>query len=115
MPADDPAVPVALTASSYQGVWDVRATIDPVSATIGTTFFVGGNGTVACQDRENSLFFSCTVAITNPATGAFTFANLSNGNTGSGTLDFMAGSISGTVHDLSSTPAADYAVVGARR
>ena len=115
VPVDDPAVPVALTAGSYQGTWDVRATTNPISATVGTTFFVNGNGSISCQDRENSLFFNCTVAITNPANGAFTFANLVNGNTGSGTLDFMAGSISGTVHDVTSTPAADYAIVGARR
>lgn len=115
VPTDDPAVPVALSAGSYQGTWDVRATTDPLSANVGATFFINGNGSVSCQDRENSSFFSCTVTITNPATGAFTFANLTNGNTASGTLDFMAGTIGAALSESGAAPGVTVAVVGARR
>lgn len=97
---EDPAMPLALTAASYQGTWDFRGTATLPGG--GTTVFVNGNGTSSCQDRSNSLFFACTVNITNPATGALTFTDATG--TASGNFDFMAGTASGIYHDTTSVP-----------
>ncbi len=101
--ADDPSVPFTLANGSYQGTWDVRSTTDAISPTIGITLFINGNGSVSCQDRSKNSFFQCTVTITNAETGAFSYSNVS-GSTASGTLDFLAGSASGTYFDPSSNP-----------
>ena len=74
-------------------MWDVR---DPAgSATNGTTVFLRSDGTYSCQNRFDSTFFSCSLTFTNVATGAFTFANLADGATAIGTLDFLTGIASG--------------------
>ena len=108
--AEDPSTPLALTAGSYQGTWDLRASTDTTS--IGTTVFINGNGTITCQDRSNSSFFTCTVTITNPATGAVTYADATG--TASGSFDFTAGTASGTYQDPTSTPV-NGSFVGGRR
>lgn len=108
---DDPSVPLALTAGSYQGTWDVRDAAN--SASTGTTLFINGNGSVSCQDRSNLLSFACSVTITDAATGAFTFSDLVS-TTASGTLSFLAGTASGTYHDTTATPM-DGNFVGQRR
>ena len=109
---DDPSVPLALTAGSYQGTWDVRDASTEPAANNGTTVFIGANGSVSCQDRETSTFEACTVTITNPATGAFTY---SNGNTSaSGTFDFHAGTATGTYHDPANVPVDGTFVAGRR-
>ena len=90
--ADDPSVPMALTAGSYQGTWDVRDTLIPFGPTEGDIVFINGNGTTSCRDSFG-VNFACTVNITNPATGAFTF--LSADTSAGGTFDFLRGTVSG--------------------
>jgi hypothetical protein len=98
---EDPSVPLALTAGSYQGTWDIR---DPAkTADAGITVFINGNGSVSCQDRSDFSFPTCSATITNPATGAFTFT-IGSSTTASGILNFLTGDASGTYSDPTSTP-----------
>jgi hypothetical protein len=100
MPLDDPSVPLALTAGSYQGTWDIR---DPANtADAGITVFISGDGNVSCQDGSDFSFFTCSATITNAVTGAFTFSDSSS--TASGILNFLTGDASGTYNDPTSTP-----------
>ena len=92
----DPAVPLALTAASYQGTWDLRDAVEPADP--GMAVFINGNGNVSCQDRSTLSFFTCSVTITNAVTGAFTFADSSN--TASGAFNFLTGRASGAFYDL---------------
>jgi len=108
----DPEVPLALSAGSYQGNWDVRGSTDTNWATSGTTLFINSSGGVSCQDRASLQFFACTLTITNPATGAFTFSG--DGATASGNLDQLAGTVSGTYSDPTATPPTG-TLVGYRR
>ncbi len=104
LPSVDPSVPLALTAGSYQGTWDVRDAAN--LADEGVTITIRANGTVLCQERSGTTFTtipSCTVTVTNPASGAFTFAD-GVGTTASGTLNFLTGSASGTYFDPTATP-----------
>jgi hypothetical protein len=112
VPMDDPAVPLALTATSYQGTWDFRNTGTAISPTNGTTVFINGNGSSSCQDRSDASFYACTVTITDPATGAFTLTDAVS--SASGTLSFAAGTGSGTYHDPTTTPT-DGTFIGGRR
>jgi trimeric autotransporter adhesin len=91
LPAINPEVPMALTAASYQGIWDVR---DPAGTGGTIARNIGANGTSTCSDLATGAAVTCTFSITNPATGAFS-ATL-NGNTRDGTLNFMTGLGSGT-------------------
>ena len=97
---EDPSVPLALTAASYQGTWDIHDAA--VVADPGLTVFVNGNGNVTCQERTTFTFLTCTAVITDPATGAFTFSDGSM--TASGTFNYLTGNASGTYNDPSSTP-----------
>lgn len=110
--ADDPSLPMALTAGSYVGTWDFRGSTDAVGPTTGTTVFINGNGTVSCFDKELNKAFACSVNITDPATGAFTFADSSS--TASGTFNFLAGTGAGTYVDPTTTPSTG-SFVGGRR
>lgn len=102
--APDPSVPMALTAGSYVGAWDLRDSTDAVSPTTGITVFVNGSGAVSCQDKElNNAAFGCTLNITDPATGAFSFTT-AGGSTASGSFNFLAGTASGSYVDPSDTP-----------
>ena len=113
VPAQDPSVPLALTTGSYQGTWDMRAASSAVSPTNGTTVSINANGSVSCFDRASSTSSACTVTITDPASGAFSFSG-SGGNTASGILDFATGTASGVFNDPTSTPPSG-TFVGGRR
>jgi trimeric autotransporter adhesin len=91
LPAVDPEVPMALTAASYQGIWDVR---DPAGTGGTIARNIGANGTNTCSDLATGAAVTCTFSITNPATGAFS-ATL-NGNARDGTLNFITGLGTGT-------------------
>lgn len=97
---EDPSVPMALTAGSYQGTWDIHGSTK--TADTGITVFINGNGNVSCQDRTDLTFFTCSATITNAATGAASFGTTNT--TASGTFDFLTGIASGTYNDPTSTP-----------
>jgi trimeric autotransporter adhesin len=112
---EDPSAPLALTAGSYQGIWDIRGATEAVSPTIGVTITMNASGGVSCAYKSTPAGpYACTLAINNPATGAFSYTNTASGATASGFLDFMAGTASGTYNDPSTTPM-DGALVGGRR
>ena len=112
LPTEDPSVPLALTVASYQGTWDARDVNEP-SATAGLTISLGANGSVSCQDRPSGTFESCSLTISDPATGQFTLTQAS-GSTASGHFNFLDGTAGGSYHDPSSTPA-DGAFIAYRR
>lgn len=112
VPAVDPSAPLALTAGSYAGTWDIRGTDDPVAPNIGTTIFINANGSSSCQEKENNTGYACTVTITDAATGAFTVADSSGSAAGS--FNFLAGTTSGTYVDQTSTPSTG-SFIGGRR
>lgn len=101
--ADDPSMPMTLTAGSYQGTWDVRDVQVPFGPNEGDIVFVNANGSVSCRDSRG-VNYSCSVNVTDPATGAFTF--IGPDSTGIGSFNFLAGTVSGT---------ADVSFVGGRR
>lgn len=111
---DDPSVPLALTAASYQGTWDLRDAAN--TGGNGITMMIESNGNVSC--REGSTTITCSATITNPATGAFTWIDSIDSNaattTVTGTLNFLTGSVSGTFSDTISLPSTGN-VVGHRR
>ena len=109
---EDPSTPLALAAGSYQGTWDVRQASSVTSPTNGTTVFINANGSSSCQDRQTSAFGACTVTITDPATGTFTFAN--GPATASGSFNFAAGTASGVFTDPTSTPTTGNFIGGRR-
>ena len=113
MPAINPEAAQPLTAASYQGTWDVRPASLGFAFNVGTRIVVNANNAVQCFDNTNGSAFACSLIVTNPATGAFTYTNTGNGNTAAGTLDFMQGTGTGTLTpaDLS-TP---YAIAVQRR
>ncbi len=94
MPAIDPEVPLALTGASYQGTWDITDPANPPGN--GATIVLNANGTQQCNDRPTGVAFSCTFNFTNPATGALSGLNNTNGSVIAGTLNFMTGTGSGT-------------------
>jgi hypothetical protein len=103
LPAEEPSVPLALTAASYQGSWDARDA-NEASATVGTTVFFGANGSVSCQNRPSGSFEACTLTIDDPASGHFTLVGTQSGSTATGSFSFLAGTASGSYHDPTSTP-----------
>lgn len=109
LPPVDPSVPLALTAASYQGVWEVR---DSAATSGATVLFVNANGTSSCQDYKTLVNSACTVTVTNPATGAFTVTGASG--TASGTFNFLAGTVTGT-YSLTSPTVSSGTLVGQRR
>lgn len=111
IPVEDPSIPVALTAGSYAGTWDLRGAGNPVSSTDGVTITLSDNGLAFCRDSAGS--FSCTVSITDAATGAFTMSDGVSTTIG-GSFGFQSGLVTGTFDDPSSTPSSG-AVVGGRR
>ncbi len=109
---DDPSLPLALTTGSYVGTWDIRASTEAVSPTTGISVFINGNGAVSCFDKEINSAFPCAVNITNPATGAFTYADADT--SASGTFNFLTGTVSGTANNPTETPPTR-SFVGGRR
>ena len=100
MPVEDPSVPLALTAGSYQGVYDLR---DPVNDPLGGTILtLKGNGTASCQDAITLTVDTCSVSFSNTATGAFSGSDAVS--TFAGTFNFLTGAVSGTYNDPTSTP-----------
>jgi trimeric autotransporter adhesin len=88
----NPEVPLALTATSYQGVWNMYDLVGAVGNTI--TFYA--DGTSACQITATGVFFTpCALTVTNPATGAFSFHG-SNPIDPTGTVNFVTGIGGGT-------------------
>lgn len=93
--AEDPEVPVALTGGSYQGTYDLTS-----SANTFIEVILHADGTAACWNMASLSASqvpstSCTLTITNAATGAFTFVNTVSGVTvtGSGTANFLTGAV----------------------
>jgi trimeric autotransporter adhesin len=105
----DPSVPVALTAASYQGVWDVR---DSAATSGATVLFVNANGTSSCQDYKTLVNSACTVTVTNPATGAFTVTSATG--SASGNFNFLTGTVTGT-YNFTSPTVSSGTLVGQRR
>jgi len=114
---EDPSVPLALSSGSYQGTWDIRDVTAAVSPTNGVTITMAPNGGVSCAYKSAPAGpYACTLTITDPATGAFSYTNTASGATASGILNFMAGTVSGTYSDPASTPAVtNGTMVGGRR
>ena len=109
LPQLDPSTPVALTAASYQGVWDVR---DSTATSGATVLFVNANGTSSCQDYKTLVTSVCTITVTNPATGAFTVTGATG--TAQGTFNFSTGAVTGTYNFTSPVPSSG-TLVGQRR
>ncbi len=112
--AEDPSVPLALTAGSYTGTWDIRGAAAPVTPINGISVFLNANGSSSCFDKEAASSFACSVTVTDAATGAFTYSNSKDASTASGSFNFLAGTTSGVYHDPTSTPP-DGDFVGGRR
>jgi trimeric autotransporter adhesin len=91
LPAVDPEVPMALTAASYQGVWDFR---DAVALGGGVAVNLLANGGIQCTDNVSGLASVCSITSLNPATGAISLNNA--GTAIVGTLGFMTGTGTGT-------------------
>lgn len=96
---EDPSVPLALTAGSYQGTWDLRDAANLTEP--GITLYIRADGGATCQDRSDASFYDCSFSITNPATGAFTTSDGEYSE--SGTLNFLTGRASGTFTEPTST------------
>jgi hypothetical protein len=112
MTPEDPSTPVVLTAGSYQGTWDVKDPIEPAGS--GTTIFIQANGTSSCQSTFNTAdTWTCTVVITNPATGAFSLTDTSGGSA-TGSFNFLAGTGTGAYSDPTATPASGNFVASRR-
>lgn len=109
LPPIDPSVPTALTAASYQGVWEVR---DSAATSGATVLFVNANDTSSCQDYKTLVNSACTVTVTNPATGAFTVTSATG--TASGTFNFLTGRVTGT-YNFTSPTVSSGTLVGQRR
>ena len=88
---DNPETPLALTAASYQGTWDVYSSL----TANGSIITLNKDGTVSCQKSEDSTGFACTLIVTNPANGTFTFTG-GNGFVATGTIGFLTGSFAAT-------------------
>ena len=100
IPTNNPEVPMAFTATSYAGTWDVRTATDAFAFNVGTGFFLNSDGTVSCVDRTNNVNFACSANFSDPTTGAFSGSN-ANGATYSGFANLVAGTVTGTFTNVS--------------
>ena len=89
VPTEDPAIPLALTAGSYQGTWDL---FEPGSPD-GVTVFFEADGSNFCQTSSGAAQI-CTFTIADPVTGALNFSGPQS--TASGTLNALTGKGGGT-------------------
>lgn len=112
MPPTDPNTPFTLSAGSYTGTWDLRDAGTAPGPLNGTTVFINANGSSSCQDRASGNSEACTVTITNPASGAFSFSAIDG--SASGSFDHAAGTASGGYNDPTRTPPTG-SFVGGRR
>ncbi|MEI7515199.1 MAG: hypothetical protein WCK81_07405 [Betaproteobacteria bacterium] len=88
LPAHDPSVPLALTFTSYQGIWDAYP--DSAPTTVGGTLSISASGQFSCISTGDN----CTLSSFNAATGAFGFTNAytsGGSSTVAGTMDFTTG------------------------
>ncbi|MDE2454453.1 MAG: hypothetical protein KGL43_12745 [Burkholderiales bacterium] len=102
--ADDPSVPMALTAGSYEGFWDTFGGTTPPAtpgANQGVGMYLNPNGSSYCYSVSGKGY-NCTITITDPGSGAFTYSDATG--TASGNFNFLAGSGSGTYNNTSLTP-----------
>ena len=94
LPLEDPTVPIALTAGSYQGTYDV-SNAGPAHAN-GAFVTFNADGTSSCKDSVTSAAVTpCAVTMTNAATGAFSATIGASSMTGS--VTFLTGIGSGTL------------------
>ena len=94
MPLEDPAVPLALTAGSYAGTYDL-SNAGPAHAS-GIVLTLAANGAVTCRDSVTSTTEStCSLTIGNAASGAFSGTAATSSFTG--TLNFLTGLGSGAL------------------
>lgn len=111
IPAVDPSAPLTLTAGSYQGVYDLREAGSSVPALPAFVLTYRSDGSASCQEGT-APSFSCTVSITDPATGAFT-ASFGT-STVVGTVGMFTGMVTAVETDPANTPPTTN-VIGFRR
>lgn len=115
LPAGNPSTPLALTAASYQGNWEVFDTATPAASHIVSIDAAGGTSCSAYSNGVKTSSFDCAVTFTNLANGDFTLTDSEGGsnNTSTGVANFLTGSISGTY--VETAPALTGSFTGARR
>jgi trimeric autotransporter adhesin len=107
MPTIDHATPMALTAASYQGTWNVR---DPSVTGGGTTLNIAQSGAITCTETPTGLAQPCSLNITNAATGSIS-GTIDATSLIAGTLNFVTGIGTGTY----SQPAPGGSFIATRR
>ena len=98
MPALTPETPLALTASSYAGVWDVANVLTPARV-LRISIPVAGNASCANVPAGGEpTEVVCTFTITDPATGAFSYSDGAGATTqtAAGTFSFLTGAVAAT-------------------
>ena len=94
MPLEDPNLPIALTAGSYQGSYDV-SNAGPANST-GVVLTINANGSLFCQNTVSfATVTPCQFNTTDPLTGTFT-ATIGASSMG-GSVNFQTGIGSGTL------------------
>ena len=94
----DSETPMALTASSYAGVWDLVSSLTPSAVTRITDPTAGPAVCANVPSTGSPTNFTCIFTVVNPVTGAFSYSDGSGGATqnASGTADFLTGAVTGT-------------------
>jgi trimeric autotransporter adhesin len=93
MPPIDAEMPLALTATSYQGTWEATDPAGPAGN--GDTITLNSDGSASCKITATGVAYTpCVLTVSNAATGAFVFQG-GNPNNPTGTLDFLTGIGSG--------------------
>lgn len=113
IPTNNPEVPMAFTATSYAGTWDLRGATQAFAFNVGDGFFLNSDGTVSCVDRTNNVNFACSVNFSDLVTGALSGSN-ANGATYSGIMNLVAGTVTGTFSNVSQN-VSNLPIVGQRR
>jgi trimeric autotransporter adhesin len=112
MPVLNPATPLALTAASYQGIYDT--TVPSLVGGNPQTITMNPDGSTTCFDKNSASSFSCSFSFIDAPAGTFTFNGI-NGVITNGTTNFMTGIVSGTLSDPSTSPSTIRPVSGTRR
>ena len=114
IPTEDWAAPIALTAASYAGVWDLRFdTVGPDSQSGAAVLTIDLLGNGSCRE-PNGIDCSLKYELTDAATGAFSLRSVDGGFVAQGKLDFLTGALEATFTDNNSTPQSGR-LVGQRR
>ena len=98
MPALTPETPLALTASSYAGIWDVTSAAAPTRV-LRISISVAGNARCENVPAGGPVeVVPCTFTITDPATGAFIYSDGAGATlqTAAGTFSFLTGAVAAT-------------------